>query len=205
MFGAKAEADYAGREPPQKRHPPQQPDRQRRRHLCGACQHASDHSILQDQLEPLRCARRKLAAALNGFEIPLRNRTLEKPRGENVRGGDRVLDREVDPDATDRRHRMSGVADAQKPGPVPRAQAIHRYAQQLDIGPIPQLVDPVPQVGSEARDLLTQRRQTTSMDLVEPAFGDHVGALPVIFAVEHHKDAAGVDPPEGLPWILRTA
>jgi hypothetical protein len=68
-----------------------------------------------------------------------------------------------------------------------------------------QLVDPVAQVGSEARDLLPQSRQTTSTDLVEPAFRDHEGALPIIFAIEHHKDAAGVDPPEGLPWILRTA
>ena len=66
-------------------------------------------------------------------------------------------------------------------------------------------VDPVAQVGSEARDLLPQSRQATSTDLVEPAFRDHEGALPVIFAVEHHKDAAGVDPPEGLPRIARTA
>jgi hypothetical protein len=87
------------------------------------------------------------------------------------------------------------------PGLVPHAQAIHRYAQQLHIGPIVQLADSVAQVGSEARDLLPQSRQTTSTDLLEPAFRDHAGALPIICAVEHHKDAAGIDPPEGLPRI----
>src|ERR1700739_4241128 len=100
---------------------------------------------------------------------------------------------------------MSGVADAQKPGPVPSAQAIHRYAQQFDIGPIPQFVDSVAQVWSETRDLLPQSRQATRTDLVEPAFRDDERALPVISAVEHHKDAAGVDPPEDLSRIDRTA
>ena len=92
MLGTKAKADEAGGEPPQKRHPPQEANQEWRRHLCGARQHAADHAVLQDHLEPLGRSRRKLAAALHGFEIPLRNRTLEKPRGENVRGGDRVLD-----------------------------------------------------------------------------------------------------------------
>jgi hypothetical protein len=78
-------------------------------------------------------------------------------------------------------------------------------AQQLHIGPLLELADPVAQIGSEASDLLAQSRQPTSTDLVEPAFRDHEGALPVIFAVEHHKDAAGVDPPEGLPRIIRMA
>src|SRR5882757_3336604 len=91
MLGAEAEADEAGGEPPQQRHPSQETDREWRRHLCVARQHAADHAVLQDHLKPLRRARRKLAPALHGFEIPLRNRTLEKPRGQNVRGGDRVL------------------------------------------------------------------------------------------------------------------
>src|SRR4051812_16449369 len=134
VLGAEAEADEAGGEPLQQRHPSQETDREWRRHLCVARQHAADHAVLQDHLKPLRRARRKLAPALHGFEIPLRNRTLEKPRGQNIRGGDRVLNREVDPDPTDRRHRMSGIADAQQPGAVPRSQAIHGYAQQLDIG-----------------------------------------------------------------------
>ena len=112
MFGAKTEADEAGGEPPQQRHPSEEPHREGRRHLCGACQHPAYHPVLQDHLEPLRRARRKLAATLHGLELPLGNRTLEKPRCENVRRGDGVLNREVDPDATDRRHRMSGVADA---------------------------------------------------------------------------------------------
>jgi len=35
---------------------------------------------------------------------------------QDVRGGDRILDGEIDPDAADRRHRVRGVANAESPG-----------------------------------------------------------------------------------------
>ena len=71
MLRAKTEADEAGREPPQKRQPSNEPHQEWRRHFCGARQHAADHPVLQDHLEPLRRAGRKFAPALHGFEIPL--------------------------------------------------------------------------------------------------------------------------------------
>ena len=67
-----------------------------------------------------------------------RSRSLSGPlsnngSGQDIRGGDRVLDREIDADAADRRHRMRGVADAQKPRPVPKRQPVDRDGQELDV------------------------------------------------------------------------
>ena len=43
------------------------------------------------------------------------------------------------------------------------------------------------------------------MNPFEPALRDHERALPVISAIEHHEDAAGVDPAQGLFRIGRAA
>jgi len=54
---------------------------------------------------------------------------------EQVRGGDRVLDRQVDPDAAHRRHRVCRVADAEQSRTVPIAQAVHLHHEQLHLVP----------------------------------------------------------------------
>jgi hypothetical protein len=46
--------------------------------------------------------------------------------------GDRVLNREIDADAADRRHGVRRIADAEQARPVPLAQPIDRDRQQLD-------------------------------------------------------------------------
>src|SRR3954467_15315132 len=76
--------------------------------------------------------------------------------GETVRGRDRILDREVDPDAADRRHRVRGVADAQQAGPPPALQAVDRDRQELDVLPAADLADPVAQERGGRRDTLAQ-------------------------------------------------
>ena len=53
--------------------------------------------------------------------------------GEDVGGGDRVLDGEVDADAADRRHRVRRIADRQQPGPVPAGQPVERDAEQVEV------------------------------------------------------------------------
>ena len=80
MLGAKAEADQARRDAPQKRDPVQKAHGEWRCHLCAAPQHAADHPVLHKHLEPLRRARRKLAAAMYGIEIVPRDKALKKAR-----------------------------------------------------------------------------------------------------------------------------
>ena len=64
----------------------------------------------------------------------------ERP-GEDVRGGDRVLDGEVDADAADRRHGVGGIADREQAGPPPARQPVERDRQQLHLVPVLQRVD----------------------------------------------------------------
>ncbi len=52
-----------------------------------------------------------------------------------IGGRHRILNREIDADAADRRHRMRGVADAKQPGTGPAVQPVDRHRQQLDVVP----------------------------------------------------------------------
>src|SRR5215469_8867877 len=137
------------------------------------------------------------------MEVLFGNRSSEQARRQDIGGGDRILHREIYPDTADRRHRMRGIADAQQPRPMPDAQAIDRNAQQLDVGPIAQLVDAIVEVRDKASDFFAQRGQAAAPYLVVAAFRNDEGALPILAAVEHYKDAAGIDPPERLSRIVR--
>ena len=47
----------------------------------------------------------------------------------------RILDSEIDADAADRRHGVSGIADAEQPVAIPALQAIDRDSQELHVVP----------------------------------------------------------------------
>ena len=66
---------------------------------------------------------------------------------EQVGRRDRVLDREVDADAADRRHRVRRVADAEQPGLRPLREPVDADGEQLDVVPRAHVVD----VGREQR------------------------------------------------------
>ena len=147
----------------------------------------------------------KFPPALNGLEILVGNLAAQQGRRQDVGGGDGVLDCEIDADAADRGHRVRGIADAQQAGSVPVPQPIDRDGQQLDIGPVAEFTDAVAQIGRQTHDFLAKGRQAGPMNPFEPALRDHERALPVISAIEHHEDAAGVDPAQGLFRIGRAA
>ena len=56
--------------------------------------------------------------------------------GEDVGGRDGVLDREIDADPADRRHRMGRIADRQQAGPPPARQPVERDREQLHLIPV---------------------------------------------------------------------
>src|SRR5207244_536665 len=105
-----------------------------------------------------------------------------EPGDQNVRGGDGVLDREIDPHSGNRRHRVRGVADTEETGPVPFAQAVDLNREQLDVSPIPQLRNPISQERIHLHDITPECVDTATLDLRESAFLDHQPALPVIAA-----------------------
>ncbi|MGB7750828.1 MAG: hypothetical protein WCF88_04690 [Candidatus Acidiferrales bacterium] len=89
-----------------------------------------------EDLEALRYACGEFAAALDFAKMVIADGAFCERRGEFVRGGDRILNREIDSDSTDWRHGMRGIADAEKPGARPLAQAVHGDGKQLDVVPI---------------------------------------------------------------------
>ena len=91
--------------------------------LALARQHVADHVVLHEHLHPLGDPRREFAAFLHGCSMRRRDRAGAQRLRQDVGGGDRVLHREIDADAADRRHGMRGVADAEQPGSMPALAA----------------------------------------------------------------------------------
>ena len=112
MFGANTKTDQPGRKARQKRHQPQQSYDKRSRKFPRALEHPADHPLLDDDLYHLRGAGRKLPTLLHGTQVVLGDGSLLQSRSQNIGRSDGVLDREIDPDAADRRHRMRGIAEA---------------------------------------------------------------------------------------------
>jgi len=67
--------------------------------------------------------------ALGQEHLP--SRSLTQSVGEQVRGCDCVLDRQIDSHSSRRRHRMSGVSDAQQARQVPLPQTIQLHREQV--------------------------------------------------------------------------
>ena len=106
-----------------------------------------------------------------------------------IRGRHRVLNRQVDADAADRRHRVRRVADAQQPGPLPVAQPVDLHGQQLHVVPVVRArrrgrARNGASLAIAARGTPAGRaRGISSM----PPFRDDERALPVVAAVEHDE------------------
>ena len=165
-----------------------------------------DDPALHPDLDCLDHLHRQGAAALNRGEMLGGEPSLAQWRGENVGGGNRVLHREVDADAADRRHRVRRIADAQQPGPPPLGQPIDRDGQQFDVVPVLQLLDPIGEVRRQPDDLGAESVEAARAHLVVAALADHKGALPVIAAIERHQQMAEIEKAAGLlriAWMPR--
>src|SRR5438477_557737 len=68
-------------------------------------------------LQALGYSSRPFAARLNLRQVPLARGAAAKRGRKEVRGGDRILDGEVDADPAHRRHRVGGIADAKESRP----------------------------------------------------------------------------------------
>jgi hypothetical protein len=85
------------------------------------------------------------------------------------------------------------------------AAAVDGHGQQLHVVPITQLADAVAQHGLDFHDALAQRVEAARLEVVEAALGDHVGALPVVAAIEHHQDVTGLEPAQHRALIAGIA
>jgi hypothetical protein len=112
MFRSDAEPDKTSGNSPQKRNSVRQPERKRRFKRFALVQDPSDHSPLNEHLQPLGHPSRKLASFLNALEIIDRYPSLAERFRKHVGGGNGILDREVNAYSTYRRHCMGGITDA---------------------------------------------------------------------------------------------
>ena len=81
----------------------------------------------------------------------------------DIGGGHRVLHREIDADAADRRHGVRGVADAEQARPMPLPQPVDRHRQQLDVVEAFELADAVAQQRRQLDHALAERRQALAL------------------------------------------
>jgi hypothetical protein len=80
-----------------------------------------------EDLKTLCHPRGIFAAFLHLVELFVNRCAMRKRLPQNIRGSDRILNREIYAHAADRRHRMRGIADAQKPGSRPVPEAINSH------------------------------------------------------------------------------
>ncbi len=73
---------------------------------------------------------------LHGGGMRLSDVPVEKARANGIGCRHRVLDRKVDADPTDRRHRMRCVTDAEHSTLEPFLEPVDDNGQQLDLVPV---------------------------------------------------------------------
>src|SRR5260370_1109124 len=156
-----------------------------------AAKDALDHVILDCNLHPLCRAGGEFAAPLRGGEVVVMCGWGGQWSGKNIGGGDRILNRQIDAHAANRRHRMGRVADAKQSWAPPTLEAIHYHREQLNLLPIGDLFHTVAQKGSQLGKMRAKGGQAAGAKLLIAALGNDEGALPVRAAVEDLPGFAG--------------
>ena len=88
---------------------------------------------------------------------------------------------------------MGRVADAQQAGLPPGVEAVHRHAQQLHVVPATDFVHAPGKRRRGTRDGLAECIEPARPQGIDATLGDDVGALPIVVAVDHGQEVAGVD------------
>src|SRR5215813_1622922 len=109
VFGPDPDADESRGNSAEPRRSIQEPHDEGRPHGRLTGEHATDDATLNEELNALRHASRKLPPALHVVKITEHHAPLTQREGETVGGSDRVLDRQIDAHTADGRHGMSGV------------------------------------------------------------------------------------------------
>ena len=97
------------------------------------------------------------------------------------------LDRKINPHAADRRHGVSGVADAQKPGPAPLFQTIDADGEEFDTSKLF-----IPRCGPWRKapgfQVPAGRPEAPCANGSREPFGINMAALPIVAAIDHDDD-----------------
>jgi hypothetical protein len=127
------------------------------RRLTTLLQRVADDAVLHLDLNRLHDTHGPHATELHPVEKSLVDRAaIEKWLCQRIGCSDGVLDRQVDADATDRRHRMRRVADQQQAGKMPALQTVDLHEQRADFVPRGNCGLAVGQKRSELRHRIAQ-------------------------------------------------
>ena len=139
MLRPESHADDASRELPQPRMTIEQPQRQRQwLETDFPFERWFDDALVRLHLQRLRPFRRRHSSHLHDFERSIDQRIFTKAIGANIRGRDGILNRQIDADATDRRHRVRRIADAKQTRAPPFPQSIDAHRKQAHVIPVAQ-------------------------------------------------------------------
>jgi len=157
-------------------------------------------------LEELGDASGEFAAVLDAREGELGDKAGGEHRCENAGGRYGILNGEVDADAADGRHRVGGVADAEKAGAVPAGEVIDLDGEELDLIPFGQFVHAIGKEGNEAGDGGAEGGKAGRLDYGgEGVFGDEEGALEVVGAIDKDGEGAVVDVADDIGGVVFVA
>jgi hypothetical protein len=179
-------------------------------HGGGVAEEGHQHAVSHD-LERLGEAGGELAAVLDLFEGEFGDRGAaveigEEGLGEDVGGGDGILDGEVDADASDGGHGVGGVADAEEAGGEPAFEMVDLDGKELDLIPGGDLVDAVGEERRERDEGGAEGGETGGPDgALEGAFADDEAGLEVVGAVDEDEHLAEVEEAEAAFGIVGLA
>ena len=154
---------------------------------------------MDEELEALRHLGWPFPAALYLHQVALAQVSIGQRFRQQVRGGNSVLDRQVDADAADRRHGVGGIANAQQAGPAPLLQAIDLDCQQVDVLPAPQIAQRLFEGRYKTGDAAAKFLEAGLLDFFKGPLCDHISTLPIVTAIDLDEDLTGAEAPQGLP------
>ena len=85
------------------------------------------------------------------------------------------------------------------------SQPIDGDGQHADLLPVLQFIDAIAKEWFDRCNLLAKCRQAALPHLVGGALWNYEGALPVIFAIQHHQHSSSLDVPKCLAAVFRLA
>ncbi len=204
VFGLEAETDEAAGEVLEAGDAGEDAQGQRRSHRALVTQGFVGDAVCDD-LHALGAAYDADAVLLNPAEMMVRERVGAERIGEEIGGGDCILQRDVDADAADGGHGVRSVADAEQAGKPPTVKVIDLYGEQLDLVPGIELGGAAGEEGCELFDTGAESFEAVPLNLREEAFGDDVAALEIVVAIDEDECAAVVDVAERVLGVVGMA
>ena len=136
----------------------------RRRIGSLPAQSGADELAMHKHLNSLRHACRKTTPSLHLAQIVLADRTPQQRQRQQIRRGNRILNGKVDANASDRRHGVGTVPNAEQSWLRPLPQAIDGDRQQLHRIPICNFLRSRRQKWRDLRQVLPKRRQALAAE-----------------------------------------